>query len=308
MGWKFSRVLGVAVFALVLISLISYSNADITASAGKSWSRLEAGEDALFPIDRDDIALTEIKFTLENMTENVDIELNVLTESDTLIEAFAPDEVYQYIRIIPTNIQAANLERATIRFRVEKTWISSNDINRENISLYRYETSWSELDTSLIREDDNHQYYQAPVEKFSLYAVSGEKAPAELLCSSGEAKCTANDLYHCSEDRTAWELLESCEYGCDGGACRLGPFCPECPEKGKVCSQGEQKCSRETVWQCTSDGSGWNMIKRCPGGCFLCGEVGNTSLLHTVILICVVVIGILVVIMIALIAYMKLHK
>ncbi len=306
MGWNVSRITGLAVFALVLISLISYSNADTLASTSKLWHRLQAGDDALFSIDRDDIPFTEIKFTLKSMTENVDIELNVLSDNDTLIESPAPEEVYKYIRIISTNIQAENLERATIRFRVTNTWISGNNIDKNNISLYRYETSWSGLNTTLIREDENHAYYEALADKFSLYAISGEKGEAELLCSPGLTKCIANDLYQCSGDGMAWNLTENCAYGCDAGACRA----ETCPEV-KVCNAGEQKCFGNDLQQCKINGTGWETVRNCPGGCIICAEEEpkvNAEPLYMALIISQVMIGILVVIVIALGAYLKFHK
>ncbi len=305
MGWSVSGTMGFAVFALALILMVSCADADVSASTSKLWHRLQAGQDALFSIE-DDIPFTEIKFTLKNMTENVDIELNVLSDNDTLIETPAPEEVYKYIRIIPTNIQAGNLERATIRFRVTSTWISNNNIKNESIALYRYETSWSGLNTTLIREDENHAYYEALADKFSLYAISGEKGEAEQLCSPGLTKCIANDLYQCSSDGMAWETLENCAYGCDAGACRA----ETCLEV-KVCNAGEQKCSGNGLQQCKINGTGWETVRDCPGGCILCAEEEpktNAEPLYMALIISQVMIGILVVILIALSIYWRRHK
>lgn len=312
------KALGFAVFAIILILILGYADADVSASTSKMWSRVDAGEMATFTIDQDGIPFTIMTFSLETMTENVDIELNVLTSNDTRIESPAPDETYKYIQVVPTNIQTSNLESAAIGFRVDNDWISSNSINKDTIALYQYGTSWSELYTVLLSEDDNYLHYSTYVDKFSLFAISGEKGPVELLCTPEETKCTDNDLYQCSLDGMSWTLTDACGYGCESGACRQSLSCPECPENPEcpeapecpectsdVCSSGEQKCSGNDLLQCNPEGTGWETVKSCFSGCAVClSEPEECNELPYMIAILILA----VVIVIVLGIYLRVHK
>ena len=236
MGWN-CRCLGIGIVLLLVFALGS-AGADTTASTSKQWHRLQPDQTATFTIDQDDIPFTEIRFSLKNMTENVNVEINVLSSNDTLIEAPAPGEVYEYIRLIATNIQTSNLQSTVMKFKVTNDWISDNNIDRDGIAIYQYETSWSKLETDFLSEDKDYIYYFFPLERFSMFAISGEKLPPVLLCTLGEMKCQDNDLYLCSSDGTAWELSENCTYGCESGACREEPSCPTptvCPGPDELC-------------------------------------------------------------------------
>lgn len=45
----------------------------------------------------------------------------------------------------------------------------------------------------------------------------------EFACDVGQRRCTENDLEQCNSDRSGWELVEVCEYGCVSGACNPAP-------------------------------------------------------------------------------------
>nr|QNO52397.1 hypothetical protein IAKEDICC_00018 [Methanosarcinales archaeon ANME-1 ERB6] len=47
--------------------------------------------------------------------------------------------------------------------------------------------------------------------------------PPPPVCTPYATKCIGNNLYRCSYDGSRWDFMESCEYGCSGGACNSVP-------------------------------------------------------------------------------------
>jgi hypothetical protein len=67
-----------------------------------------------------------------------------------------------------------DITKVKIRFKVEKSWISANDINVATIALYRYANTWNKLDTAKLSEDSSYVYFEAITPGFSYFAISGE--------------------------------------------------------------------------------------------------------------------------------------
>jgi len=47
--------------------------------------------------------------------------------------------------------------------------------------------------------------------------------PPPPICTPYATKCIGNNLYRCSYDGSRWDFMQSCEYGCSGGACNPAP-------------------------------------------------------------------------------------
>ena len=59
------------------------------------------------------------------------------------------------------------IESASFKFRVDTSWLEDSNISQGTIRMYRYTTSWEELDTEFIKEDDNWVYFRAKTPGFS---------------------------------------------------------------------------------------------------------------------------------------------
>ncbi|NIP40611.1 MAG: hypothetical protein GTN39_03755 [Candidatus Aenigmarchaeota archaeon] len=73
--------------------------------------------------------------------------------------------------------------------------------NQEIIITYSVD---QEVGASVINETET-----------SVYGENYEGLPPGEVCIAGEKRCEGNDLQECSEDRTGWRTIETCEYGCD---------------------------------------------------------------------------------------------
>jgi hypothetical protein len=65
-----------------------------------------------------------------------------------------------------------SLKDGFIKFRVDKPWMTENNINESIITLQWYDESWKPLYTVKVGEDNNYVYYKAAVTGFSFFAIT----------------------------------------------------------------------------------------------------------------------------------------
>lgn len=86
--------------------------------------------------------------------------------------------VYKYIDITKTNAVDSDFSLIKIRFKVPKTWITTNNIDSLKVSLYRYNSGWDKLVTTRTSSDSTYYYYEAISPGFSTFSIAGEAAPS----------------------------------------------------------------------------------------------------------------------------------
>ena len=140
-------------------------------SSEKMWADLAAGDTVVMPVSKDEIPITEISFAASDKASNVDLkvaELLTPPSTSTSIEG----TVYKYMQITITNLADTSINSVTIKFKVEKAWLTTNNIVNENIVLFRYvNNAWQELTTKIISTDTTYVYYESESSGFSYYAV-----------------------------------------------------------------------------------------------------------------------------------------
>lgn len=82
---------------------------------------------------------------------------------------------YKYLNIT-TTIPSSKIANVTIKFKVEKSWMTANNINSSTIALERYVNSqWVKLTTTKLSEDSTYIYFEAQSPGLSIFAIIGEK-------------------------------------------------------------------------------------------------------------------------------------
>jgi PGF-pre-PGF domain-containing protein len=83
--------------------------------------------------------------------------------------------IYKYLNIT-TTVPSSKIANVTIKFKVEKSWITANDINSSTIALERYVNGqWVKLTTTKLSEDSIYIYFEAQSPGLSIFAIIGEK-------------------------------------------------------------------------------------------------------------------------------------
>ena len=121
-----------------------------------------------------DMAITFINIRVKNSVNDINIVIEKLPGKPATVIHNLTGKVYHYIKIDKTNIKDEDIDKATIRFRVEKNWIQQNRINESTIALYRYTNRWEKLPTRKVSEDATDVYFEAESSGLSIFAIAGE--------------------------------------------------------------------------------------------------------------------------------------
>jgi hypothetical protein len=120
---------------------------------------------ARLPITSSEIDQPEITDTTMIITGggylNIDIQtLNIYTYLDITLSSNGS-------KVLETDINSI-----TIFFKIEKTWISSNNVDKNTVKLLRYKNGgWHELATTYNHEDEDYAYYTSVTKGLSTFTV-----------------------------------------------------------------------------------------------------------------------------------------
>ncbi len=128
------------------------------------------------------VDIDSVKLTPSTNLEEVKVTIIKLKEKPE--EIIDPPKknvsIYKYldIKLIAndTFIDEEEINSLEFNFKVEKTWITENHIDRTTIKLIRYHDGvWQNLSTTLNNENETCIYYTAASPGFSTFAVVGSK-------------------------------------------------------------------------------------------------------------------------------------
>jgi PGF-pre-PGF domain-containing protein len=131
------------------------------------------------PQKSNETSIVGVEFVTSIDIENV--KFTVATLNDKPVEITEEPKVngimYKYLDIKLTSndiyLHEEEFETIKFEFKVEKTWIYDNNIDKNTITLIRYNNGWKDLTTILLQEDDNFIYYEAETPGLSTYTVVG---------------------------------------------------------------------------------------------------------------------------------------
>lgn len=158
---------------------------------------IEVGAPKTIPVKNLD--MTELTINVLEAAKDVQLKIEQLDERPATIEA-APEVVYRYFNVMAKNLPEDRIKDVTIRFRVEKSWIDLNGVDKNKIVLYRYPATGGRvsLPTTHMREDATYAYFSAVSPGLSIFAISTTQAPdfsisvhpASALAGPGEPVTT----------------------------------------------------------------------------------------------------------------------
>ena len=151
--------------------------------------------------------IVSISFIALKNSGVVSSSVEVLNGISSLVQGPPPGEVYKYMNIWVGDTGFAtpdNIKNAIVSFKVEKSWISNNDIKESLISLYRYnDNEWNKLETRKVKEDDDFVYFEAETPGFSPFAITGVRQNQPLQADENLLYSTSDEegsLYTQSDD------------------------------------------------------------------------------------------------------------
>jgi PGF-pre-PGF domain-containing protein len=117
-------------------------------------------------------ALDSISVTTTKNLQNVAVTVQTLSEIPQGVTP-PPKEVYLYLDL-EISSEESDLSSVKLSFKVEQSWLSQHNIDKDSIILLRYHNnSWQELLTSKINENATYVYYEAETQGLSTFAIAG---------------------------------------------------------------------------------------------------------------------------------------
>ncbi|MBW6519216.1 MAG: PGF-pre-PGF domain-containing protein [ANME-2 cluster archaeon] len=118
-----------------------------------------------------------INFNALSSSGEIAAKVEILENTSSLVDKAPPGIVFKNLNIWVGNYGWAtekNIRDTLIGFKVDRSWVSQNNINESSITMYRFhESQWVPLNTTKLREDADNLFLEAKTPGFSPYAITG---------------------------------------------------------------------------------------------------------------------------------------
>ena len=148
----------------------------------ESWEKITPNVPEIMKDFDKDMGVKQIQIEVIDEAQNVQIKVTGYGSKPANLSA-SKDETYKYLHIETQNL-TDKLSKAVIDIQVEKSWISENNLNKENVALFKFnETSnqWKELTTTFKEEDYIYNYYNVELKSFSYFAIASKEIKRGIL-------------------------------------------------------------------------------------------------------------------------------
>src|SRR3989344_5148180 len=148
--------------------------------AKTTWGSINQGETATVAVDNGEVGITEVSFAAAQTVYGAWVSVNAKESFPSSVADFANKE-YKKVEISTgPSLKEGSLEKAAVKFKVEKTWLAENKLAKGAVAMYRYaEGKWNELKTTIGEDDGTYVHYTAETPGFS-YFVIGERTGAAV--------------------------------------------------------------------------------------------------------------------------------
>ncbi|AKB78750.1 cell surface protein [Methanosarcina horonobensis HB-1 = JCM 15518] len=154
------------------------------------------GKAAQFDFTKNATCVVCISFNAKKTAGRTTAIAEQLKNKSTLVSGLPEGKVYKYFNVWVGNSGFAtseNIDNPALCFKVEKSWVQDNKINKDSITLNRYNNkTWEKQPTNFSREDDKYLYFKSSVSGYSFFAITG-KTTEDAITSKPETQEDKND-------------------------------------------------------------------------------------------------------------------
>jgi len=140
----------------------------------QAWLDLGAGQEVRFSVNRANLSVTNITFTVTQATSQLGLSLSGGAGNSAPPPAPAGVQTYQLTQVVSGNADTIGTG-FTLAFKIDKLWLSQNHITA--VILYRLENgAWRAYTPTQTGEDSTYAYYSASLPGLSLFLIGGTTA------------------------------------------------------------------------------------------------------------------------------------
>jgi len=179
----------------------TYSTAYVRLAVGKiniTMTSLTTSGKMIANIARyEDVAIRQMNITVVNNVGFIKIMISKLPNLPSTVSYDIDGRVYHYINIERINITDSDINTVNIEFAVNKTWLTDNNVDASNITLYRWANNrWNDLSATKITEGTTEVFYRADSPGLSVFVI-GTKGGAPEVEEEEEEEC--EESWSCTE-------------------------------------------------------------------------------------------------------------
>ncbi len=118
--------------------------------------------------------IKEISIIINQQVQNIRIKVLKYDSKPTEVSIGISGKIYRYLEIRTENLNE-NLEKAIVKFEVEKSWLEINNLETSDVSVFKFDNNtqnWNELETTFENEDNGNYIYSVELDSFSFFAVA----------------------------------------------------------------------------------------------------------------------------------------
>ncbi|MDP3698039.1 MAG: PGF-pre-PGF domain-containing protein, partial [Nanoarchaeota archaeon] len=146
----------------------------------KVWASINAGETASVALKNGVVGVTEVSFSVPSKVYGAWINVAKKDKLPSSVSSFN-GKVYKNVEITkgPALAKEGAFTDATVKFKVEKTWLAEQKLTKEAVALHHYQNvKWVKLQTQVGEDDGTYVHYNAKTPNFS-YFVIGQESGAQ---------------------------------------------------------------------------------------------------------------------------------
>ena len=165
----------------------SSSSATTTTKATTTAPEINPGVASVMKYSDPAIGVKQISVEVDNKAQNVQVTVTKEAGKPANVSVAKSGKVYQYLHIETKNL-ADKLDKATVQFKVTKTWVSDNGLTKDKVAVSKFnETAdkWNELATTYSSEDNTYYYYDVELTSFSYFAIYEKSVTAAATGETG---------------------------------------------------------------------------------------------------------------------------
>jgi len=160
----------------------------------------------------------ELNIYVKNAVNNVLVVITRADQQPTGTGTIAGSMVYHYLDISHENITDADVNKTVIKFGIDKTWLTQNNISRSGVRLYRWDGSWAELTTTSAGETTDEALFSADSPGLSYFAITGKVAgiaPSAIACPTCALPTDWSACMNSTQSRTNYRCSVATNYTCE---------------------------------------------------------------------------------------------
>jgi len=138
----------------------------------------------------EDVAIRAMNITVINNVGNVKIMISKLSLLPSTVSYDIDGIVYHYINIERINISDSDINTVNIEFAVNKTWLTDNNVDASNITMYRWSNNqWNDLGATKINESAIEAFYNAASPGLSVFIIGTKGGTPEVAPTTAAIAC-----------------------------------------------------------------------------------------------------------------------